>query len=105
MLKAKAQRSAPDTRNSAVPFLAIQAWDEAQLGNLTEARRRISEALAASQDRDTRRIVMVLLAEMGDTARSQKMAEELVSQRPTDTLLNKVWASVAQAFTDLQHDQ
>jgi serine/threonine protein kinase/tetratricopeptide (TPR) repeat protein len=86
-------------------ILAMQAWDEAQLGNLAEARRRIAEALAASQDAATRRIVMVVLAEMGDAARSQRMAEELVSQRPTDTLLNKVWAPVAQAFTDLQHDQ
>jgi len=33
------------------------------------------------------------------------MAEELVRQRPTDTLLNKVWVPVAQAFTDLQHNQ
>jgi predicted Zn-dependent protease len=33
------------------------------------------------------------------------MAEELVRQRPTDTLLNKVWVPVAQALTDLQHNQ
>jgi tetratricopeptide (TPR) repeat protein len=86
-------------------ILALQASEEAQLGNLEEARKKISEALAASQDRDTRRIVMVTLAITGDGARSQKMAEELVRQRPTDTLLNKVWVPVAQALTDLQRNQ
>jgi predicted Zn-dependent protease len=33
------------------------------------------------------------------------MAEELVRQRPTDTLLNKVWVPEVQAFADLQHNQ
>ena len=86
-------------------ILATQAADEAQLGNLAEARQKISEALATSQDRDTRLIATVVLAETGDDARSQKMAEELVRQGPTDTLLNKVWVPVARAFTDLQHNQ
>jgi len=83
---------------------ALQASDEAQLGNLAEARQKISKAFAASQDRETRRIVMVALAQTGDSARSQKMAEELVRQRPTDTLLNKVWVPEVQAFADLQHN-
>jgi len=86
-------------------ILAIQAEDEAQLGNLTEARQKISEALAASQDRGTRQIAMVMLARTGDSARSQKMAEDLVRQNPTDTLLNKVWVPVSQAYADLQHNQ
>ena len=86
-------------------ILAQQASDEARLGNLTEARKKISEALARSQDRDTRTGVMTLLAQTGDAARSQKMAEELVRKYPTDTLLNKVSVPVAQAFIDLQHNQ
>ncbi len=86
-------------------ILALQASDDAQLGNLAEARQKISEALAVSQDPKTRRTVMVALAQTGDSARSQKMAEELVRQRPTDTLLNKVWVPEVQAFADLQHNQ
>ncbi len=85
--------------------LALQAGCEAELGNLTEARQKISDALALSEDRDTRRIVMVSLALTGDTARSQKIADDLVRQYPTDTLLNKVWVPVVQALTDLQHNQ
>ncbi len=85
--------------------LAEQAGCEAELGNLTEARQKISAALAISQDRDTRRTVMVLLAQTGDGARSQKFADDLVRQYPTDTLLNKVWVPVTQALTGLQHNQ
>jgi predicted Zn-dependent protease len=48
---------------------------------------------------------MGVLARTGDTARSQKMAEELIRQNPTDTLLNKVWVPLAQATGDLQHNQ
>ena len=86
-------------------LLASQGSGEATLGNLTEARQHASQALSTSQDRDTREIVMVLLAQTGDGARSQKMAEELVRQYPADTILNKVWVPVAQAFTDLQRNQ
>ena len=85
--------------------LALQAGCEADLGNLAEARQKISEALAVSEDRDTRRIAMVQLVQTGDAARSQKIADDLVRQYPTDTLLNKVWVPVAQALTELQHNQ
>jgi serine/threonine protein kinase/tetratricopeptide (TPR) repeat protein len=86
-------------------ILAFQGRDEMQLGNLSEARQKMSEALAASQDRDTRRMVMVLLVQTGDAPGSQKMAEELVRQSPTNTLLNKVWIPVAEAYSDMQHNQ
>jgi tetratricopeptide (TPR) repeat protein/predicted Ser/Thr protein kinase len=85
--------------------LALQAGCEAGLGNLAEARQKISDALARSEDRDTRRIVMVTLAQTGDAARSQKIADDLVRQYPSDTLLNKVWVPVVQALTELQHNQ
>ena len=82
-----------------------QAGCEAELGNLSEARQKISDALAYSQDRDTRSIAMQLLAETGDTARAQKLADDLVRQYPADTLLNKVFIPVAQATSDLQRNQ
>ena len=86
-------------------ILADQATCEAELGNLKEARQKISDALAISQDRSTRTIVMQLLARTGDTARSQKIADDLVREYPTDTLLNKVFVPLAQATSDLQRNQ
>src|ERR1700687_339240 len=86
-------------------ILGQQASCEAELGNIKEARQKISDALAVSQDRDTRAIVMDVLPRTGDSARSQKIAEDLVRQYPTDTLLNKVFVPVAQAASDLQRNQ
>ncbi len=86
-------------------ILGDQAWREAEVGNLTEARQKMAESLAASQDPGTREFAMDTLALTGDSARSQKMAEDLVRESPTDTMLNKVWVPMAQAYTDLQHNQ
>jgi eukaryotic-like serine/threonine-protein kinase len=86
-------------------ILAQQASCEAELGNLKEARQKISDALAISQDRDTRAIVMDVLPRTGDTARSQKIADDLVRQYPTDTLLNRVFVPLAQTRSDLQRNQ
>jgi eukaryotic-like serine/threonine-protein kinase len=86
-------------------ILADQASCEAELGNLKEAREKIPDALALSPDRGTRTIVMQLLARTGDTARSQKIADDLVRQYPTNTLLNKVFVPLAQATSDLQRNQ
>ena len=86
-------------------LLASQAEEEAALGNLAAARQHAAQALSTSQDRDTRQSVMDLLAQTGDTARSQKMAEELVHQYPADTLLNRVSVPVMQAYDDLQRNQ
>jgi len=86
-------------------ILADQATCEAELGNLKEARQKISDALAISQDRSTRTSVVQLLARTGDTARSQKVADDLVREYPTDILLNKVFVPLAQATSDLQRNQ
>jgi eukaryotic-like serine/threonine-protein kinase len=86
-------------------ILGEQGWCEAQLGNLGEVRKKIQEALAVSQDRDTQGIVSTLLALTGDAARSHKMAEELVHEYPTDTLQNKVFVPLTQATSDLQRNQ
>ncbi len=86
-------------------ILAEQASNEAELGSFAEARQKISDALAASQDRGTRSISAGALALTGDTARSQKIAEDLVRENPSDTLLNKVAVPLVQATSDLQRNQ
>ena len=86
-------------------ILAEEALNEAKLGNLQQARQKISEALAASQDRDTRSVSAMTLALTGDATRSQKIAEDLVRENPTDTLLNKVTVPMVQATNDLQRNQ
>jgi tetratricopeptide (TPR) repeat protein len=86
-------------------ILTDLAWCEAEVGNLSEARKKIGDALAASQDRDTQTGAMQLLARTGDAARSQKILEQLVKQGPSDVLLNKVFVPLAQAEGDLERNQ
>jgi eukaryotic-like serine/threonine-protein kinase len=86
-------------------ILGDQASCQATVGDLTGARQKISESLAVSEDPGTRTVAMVTLAQSGDGPRSQKMAEDLVREEPADTLLNKAWVPIAQAYTDLQHSQ
>jgi Flp pilus assembly protein TadD len=86
-------------------ILGMQATDEANVGNHTEARQKISEALAVSQYRDAREIVMIGLAQTGDAARSQKIAEELARENPKDTILNRVSIPLAQALSDIERNQ
>ena len=86
-------------------ILADQAYCEANLGNLQEAHQKLSEALAASEDSGTRAVCMAVLAQLGDVARGQQIAEELARENPSDTMLNKVAIPVAQAWIDLQRNQ
>ncbi len=86
-------------------LLSVQGLDEARLGYLPEARKKITEALAASQGRDTQFGVMILLAMTGDAARSQKIAEDLAHRYPSATVLNSVSIPLAQALADLQRNQ
>jgi eukaryotic-like serine/threonine-protein kinase len=82
-----------------------QAYCEAQLGNVSEARQKLSEALAYSQDRRTRSDAMPILAEIGESAKAQKLADDLAREYPADTLLNKVFIPATRAITDLRHNQ
>jgi eukaryotic-like serine/threonine-protein kinase len=78
---------------------------EAMLGNVAEARQKVLEALAYSQDRDTRSGAMVVLAQTGEAAKAQKLADDLAHEYPADTMLVKVWVPEAQALIALEHNQ
>jgi tetratricopeptide (TPR) repeat protein len=91
---------------ASISFISVDICaDEARLGYLAEARKKITEALAAPEDQGKQRMMMALLAITGDTARSQKMAEDLARRYPADTILNNVSIPLAQALVDLQHNQ
>jgi hypothetical protein len=84
---------------SAIVQLELAAC-EAAVGNASAARQKGSEALALSDDHDTRLEAADVLALAGDSARSQKLVEELAREYPTDTLLNSVWLPIARAEPD-----
>jgi len=67
-----------------------QALDEVVMGNLPEAKKQTTEALADSQDRDTLSGAAQAFAFLGDTARAQELADKVAQQYPLDTLLNDI---------------
>jgi eukaryotic-like serine/threonine-protein kinase len=77
----------------------------AEIGNQALARQVVSQALASSNDRDTRSGAADTLARAGDTKGSQKLIEQLAKEFPTDTLLNSVWLPVARATNQIRADQ
>jgi eukaryotic-like serine/threonine-protein kinase len=77
----------------------------AEVGYTALARQSALEALAASNDRDTRIAGTYGLARIGDTAGSQKLMDELAKEFPTDTLLNSVWVPVARATNQIKANQ
>jgi len=77
----------------------------AETGNPALARQVALQALASSDDRDTRAGAADALARAGDTIRSQKLIADLAREFPTDTLLNSVWLPVARATIQIKADQ
>jgi len=76
---------------SAALGLASGAYREALLGNAAEARQLANEALALSPGRQVRIAAAMTLAEVGEAAQAQKMAEQLNAESPLDTIIQTYW--------------
>ena len=76
---------------SAALWLASGAYREALLGNAAEAQALAKEALAMARSREVRIASALTLAELGQTARAQKLAEQLNTEFPLDTLIQNYW--------------
>jgi eukaryotic-like serine/threonine-protein kinase len=81
---------------------SVEANFEAEFGDIQAARQGTAEALAASDDRDTRSIAATTLARTGDPSRAEKLIAELSAQFPTDTLITNVHVPMARAMLALQ---
>ena len=84
---------------------AIQAAYEVELGYVGEPRSAVNEALTLAQNKDTKSIAAQPLATLGDTTRAQAFVDEIASQFPDNTLLNKVALAVDRAAIELQKNQ
>jgi serine/threonine protein kinase/tetratricopeptide (TPR) repeat protein len=97
-------------QNSGLKELAvgIRLFDAScitETGNPTLGRQVASQALASSDDRDTRTKAAYILARAGDAGRSQKLIEQQAKQFPSDTLQNSVWLPVARATNLIRANQ
>jgi len=74
-----------DETETAAGYLANAALREALFGNREEARKLVLEAIRRSDSRDLQYAKALVLALVGDTAKSQSLAENLAKSFPEDT--------------------
>jgi tetratricopeptide (TPR) repeat protein/predicted Ser/Thr protein kinase len=89
----------------AAAILGAEAFCDAGAGFAEEARRTMNEALALSENINSRAAAAGLFARIGDTAQSEKLAEGLSKEFPYDTVLNQVQLPAARAMNSLQRNQ
>jgi len=80
-----AERS--DGKEAAAMFTAVSGLGEALLGNVSEARRRATSALARSSGREVRYASALALAYAGDTGGTQSLTEDLAKNFPEATIV------------------
>jgi len=103
-------QAASSAQNSGLKELSVgirqlEASCLTETGNPTLGRQVASQALASSDDRDTRNQAAVTLARAGDASRSQKLIDRQAKEFPTDTLQNSVWLPVARATNLIRANQ
>jgi eukaryotic-like serine/threonine-protein kinase len=77
------------------------ALREAEFGNFDRARREAASALAIFANHDSEILAALTMARAGDAAQAEKLASELASRYPLDTLLNSYWLPVIRASEEI----
>lgn len=88
---AQALAKKANANEAAALWLLLDALHEAELGDSQRARQQANEALAASTGKTVQILAALVLARGGDGKRAAALAEQLVKQYPSDTLVNDYW--------------
>jgi eukaryotic-like serine/threonine-protein kinase len=86
-------------------WLVLSALENAEVGNDVQARRYESKAVGRPLDRDNKIALALALARSGRTAEAGRLADQIVAQRPEDTLVQHYFIPTIRAAIKLrQHD-
>jgi serine/threonine protein kinase/tetratricopeptide (TPR) repeat protein len=80
-----------DRKETAALWQLNSAWREAEFGNPDPARKEAASALALAPTHDVQIMAALTLARAGDHAGAEKIADQLVRQSPSDTMLSFYW--------------
>ena len=97
-----AQRA--EEKQAAALWQMNAALREAEFGNAAVARKEAAAALALASTRDTQTLGALVLAQAGDAAQAQRIAEDLAKRFPLDTLVNGYWLPTIRAAIDLNRN-
>jgi len=92
-------------REVAVSYQAARAVWEAVCGNVAEAKKNATAALALSNGRDVQYAGGLALALSGDSSRSQALSDDLARRFPEDTFAQFTYIPVLRALAALERGQ
>jgi tetratricopeptide (TPR) repeat protein len=93
-----------DEKETAAEWQMNSALREAEFGNAVQARNEAASALALASTRDVRILAALALALAGDSARAQKIADELEKQNPLNTVIIGYWLPTIRAGIEINRD-
>jgi eukaryotic-like serine/threonine-protein kinase len=95
-----AQRS--DQKETAAGWLADAALREAEFGFFERARDEAKSAVTLAPTRDIKTLAALALARADDSARAQKIADDLAQTSPMMTILNNYWLPAVRASVEIR---
>ena len=93
-----------DEKETPSEFQMNGALREAEFGNAAQARNETTAALAQASTGDVQILAALALARAGDSARAQKMADELEKQNPVNTLIVGYWLPTIRAAIEINRN-
>jgi eukaryotic-like serine/threonine-protein kinase len=90
-----------DAKETAAGYQVEAALREVESGNREKSRVEAKAALKLAPNRDVRSIAALALARAGDTTGAEKLAAELDSTFPLDTLVQRYWLPTIRAAVAL----
>lgn len=91
-------------KETAATYQAAAALREAAAGNRKQALADADAAVKLAPNRDVRAMAALALARAGDTAEAERLAKELDTAFPLDTMVQKYWLPSIQAAVALQRN-
>ena len=92
-------------KDLAAQFLAIEGYTNALFGDSAEARQKLSQVLALSNDPDARTLSAVVFAMIGDVQKSQAIVAGVEHEFPENHFLQTLAIPEAKATQQLQNNQ
>ncbi|MGO9086597.1 MAG: protein kinase domain-containing protein [Candidatus Sulfotelmatobacter sp.] len=92
-------------KDFAAALFDFEAANDSLLGYATDARRKASQALELSKDRDVRGYAASAFATTGDLAKSAALLADLNREFPENHFLHAIMTPMVQAEQDLQRNQ
>jgi eukaryotic-like serine/threonine-protein kinase len=89
-------------KESAAACLGELAVREAEIGDITQARKHTGRSLQLARSQSVVTLAALVMVQSGDLKRAQALGEELSKKYPSDTLVQKYWLPTIRARAELR---